>query len=78
MCARTVNGSEQLSYCCSGTFIFLECSSVLNDATPVTNAFLSYLVNVSFSDNILGKRVGPSIILDIPVSVLSYMNINFR
>ena len=29
MCARTVNGSEQLSYRCSGTFIFFECSPAL-------------------------------------------------
>ena len=41
MCARTVNGFEQLYYWCSGTLIFLECSSMLN-AAPVTNAFLSY------------------------------------
>ena len=43
MCAnaRTVNGSEQLSYWCPGTLNFLECSSMLN-AAPVTNAFLSY------------------------------------
>ena len=38
MCVRTVNGSEQLSYWCSSTLIFLECSSMLNAA----NAFLSY------------------------------------
>ena len=41
MCARTVNGSEKLSFSCSGTFIFLECSSMLN-AASVTNTFLSY------------------------------------
>ena len=43
MCAsaRTVNGSEQLSYRCPGTLIFLERSSMLNVA-HVTNAFLSY------------------------------------
>ena len=41
MCAKSVNGSKQLSYWCSGTLIFLECSSILNVA-PVTNAFLSY------------------------------------
>ena len=41
MCGRTVNGSEQLSHWCSGKFVFLESSSMLN-ATPVTNAFLSY------------------------------------
>ena len=33
--------SEQLSYWWPGTLIFLEYSSMLNDA-PVTNAFLSY------------------------------------
>ena len=36
MCARTVNRSQW----CSGTLIFLECSSMLN-AAPVTNAFWS-------------------------------------
>ena len=43
MCAsaRTVNGSEQLSYWCPGILIFLECSSMLN-AASVTNAFLSH------------------------------------
>ena len=41
MCARDVNGSKQLYYWCSGTLIFLDCSSMLNAAT-VTNAFLSY------------------------------------
>ena len=40
MCARTINGSQQLSYWCSGTLIFFECSFMLNVA-PVTNAFLS-------------------------------------
>ena len=39
MCARAVNGSKQLSYLCSSTFIFLECNSVLN-ATHIANAFL--------------------------------------
>ena len=38
ICARTVNGSEQLSL----SYIdFFKCSSMLNTA-PVTNAFLSY------------------------------------
>ena len=41
MCAKTVNGSKQLSYWCSGKLIFLECSSMSN-AAPVINAFLSY------------------------------------
>ena len=41
MCARTVNGSAKLSYLCSDTLIFLECSSILN-AAHVTNAFVSY------------------------------------
>ena len=41
MCTRTVNWSDQLSYWCSGTLIFLECSSMLNTA-PVTNTFLTY------------------------------------
>ena len=41
VCARTINGSKQFSYWCSGTFIFLECSSMLN-ASPVTNVFLGY------------------------------------
>ena len=41
MCARTVNGFDQLSYWCSGTLIFLECSSMLN-ATLVKNTFLIY------------------------------------
>ena len=41
MCARFVNGSEQLSYRCSGTMIFPECSSMLYTA-PVTNTFLCY------------------------------------
>ena len=51
VCARTVNGSEQLSYWCSGTLIFVECSSMLNVA-PVANAFLSYtwLGKCFFSD----------------------------
>ena len=40
ICSRTVNGSEQFSYWCSGTFIFFECRSVLN-TTPLTNVFLS-------------------------------------
>ena len=63
--------SEQLSCWYSGSFIFLECSSVLN-ATPVANAFLNCtLVSLCFSsDDILGKHVRPSsIILDIPVSI---------
>ena len=38
MCARTINGSEKLSYWL-GTLIFLECSFMLN-AAPITNAFL--------------------------------------
>ena len=38
MWAKTVNGSEQLSYWYLGTLIFLECSSMLN-AASVTNAF---------------------------------------
>ena len=41
MCARTVNGSEQLSYWRPGTSIYPECSSMLN-AAPVINSFLSY------------------------------------
>ena len=41
MCVRTINGFDQLSYRCSDTLIFLECSSMLNVA-PVTNAFLNY------------------------------------
>ena len=41
MCVRSVNGSEQLSYWCSDTFIFLEFSSLLN-VIPVSNSFLSY------------------------------------
>ena len=36
MCARTLNGSEQLSL----RYIDFSCSML--DATPVTNAFLSY------------------------------------
>ena len=39
MC-KDVNESEQISYWCSGTFIFLEFSSVLN-VTTVTGAFLN-------------------------------------
>ena len=71
LCAKSANRFEQLSYWYSGTFIFLKYGSVLN-VTPVTNAFLSCtLLSVCFfSDDILGKHVGPSsIILDIPVSV---------
>ena len=36
-----------------------------------------YLVNVSFSDDVLGKHADPSIVLDIPVSVwvVSYVAI---
>ena len=37
---KDVNESEQISYWCSGTFIFLEFSSVLN-VTPVTGAVLN-------------------------------------
>ena len=48
MFGGTVNESEQLSYWCSGTLTFLECSSMLN-AAPVTNAFLSYTWLVFFS-----------------------------
>ena len=62
MC-KAVNGFEQLS------FIFLECSSVLY-ATPVRNAFLSCTYVMFFSDDVLGKHIGPSsIIFDTPVSV---------
>ena len=70
MCARTANGSKQLSYWYSGTFTFLECSSVLN-ATPVTNTFLSCtLLSICFFSDVLGKHQGPSfIIFDIKVSV---------
>ena len=51
MCARTVNGSEQLSYWCSRTLTFLDWSSMLH-AAHVTNAFLSYtgLTKCFFSD----------------------------
>ena len=38
---KAVNGSKQLSYWCSGTLVFLECSSMLN-SVPETNAYLSY------------------------------------
>ena len=69
MCARTAKGSEELCYSDSGTFIFLVRGSVLN-ATPVTNAFLSYAklyFKCFFSEDIWGKHVGPStIIFDIP------------
>ena len=49
--SKAVNGSKQLSYWCSGTLVFLECSSMLNSA-PETNAFLSYtwLSKCFFSD----------------------------
>ena len=71
MCARAVNGSEQLCYWYSGKFIFLGCTFVLN-ATPATNAFLCCtLLNIcSFSDDVLGKHLGPSsIIFHMTVSV---------
>ena len=71
MCARAVNGSEQLSYWYSDTFTFLECSSVLN-TTPVTNAFLNCILlsMFFFSDYVLGKHLAPSsMIFHMPVSV---------
>ena len=59
--------SQQLSYWCSGKFVFLEHSSMLN-ATPVTNAFL-YCIGF-FPDYVLGKHVDlSSTIFDSPVSV---------
>ena len=54
---KCVNGLEQLSYWYSGTFIFLECRSVLN-AIPVANAFLSCtLLSICFFLMIFQEKV---------------------
>ena len=63
---KAENGSKQLSYWCSGIFIFLKCSSALNAAPCKKHIFKLYLVYVFFLVNVLGKHEDlSSIIFDI-------------